>query len=184
MLSEFALTILIIERIEPCKVEKSFKEKRRNGSCLKGGFLIFDIWTTWKEWLFGIYIMEPFDGTLFLIRRCTVIDMFLSTLHITKFTWLTLSLAFMCSWWRIFGLFMFSSFNFYNFFFLFKIWLFDVYYLNCTEIVILRKFVYLLLFLFSCFSVYLLFSVCGFYAITCLLFCFGLGFFIFYWILM
>lgn len=112
------------------------------------------------------------------------IDMFLSTLHVTKFTWLTLSLAFMCSWWRIFGLFIFSSFNFYNFFFLFKMWLFDVYYLNCTEIVILRKFVYLLLFLFSCFSVYLLFPVCGFYAIIGLLFCFGLGFFIFYWILM
>ena len=53
---EFALTILIAERIQQCTVEKVFKEKRRNASGLKCGLLIFSIWTAWKKWLADIYI--------------------------------------------------------------------------------------------------------------------------------
>ena len=40
---EFTVTILIAERIERCTVEKVFKEKKRNASCLKYGFLMFII---------------------------------------------------------------------------------------------------------------------------------------------
>ena len=70
---EFALTILIAERIEQCRVEKVLKKKRRNASCLKCGFLMFVIWTAWKKWLVDIYIIATLEHTSFLIRSRTVL---------------------------------------------------------------------------------------------------------------
>ena len=70
---EFALTILIAERIEQCRVEKVLKKKRRNASCLKCGFLMFVIWTAWKKWFVDIYIIATLEHTSFLIRSRTVL---------------------------------------------------------------------------------------------------------------
>ena len=69
---DFALTILIAERIERCTVEKDFKEKRRSAFCLKCVFFVFNIWSAWKKWLFDIYIIVSLERTSFLIPSCTV----------------------------------------------------------------------------------------------------------------